>query len=123
MKNTYNMLPKHWRKVVVGAAGGSVLIVGIIAIPYPGPGWLIVFAGLGILSKEFPWASRVLKYARKKYDAWNIWIKKQNLFVQSMTFIATVVVVVVTLWALNAYGIMNDWLHLRQDWVKSPFVK
>ena len=123
MKNAYEQLPKRWRKIVVGVAGGSVLIVGIIAIPYPGPGWLIVFAGLGILSKEFPWASRVLHYARKKYDAWNIWIKKQNRFVQSLTFIATCAVVIVTIWLGNGYGLLNGWLSLGQDWLRSPFVR
>jgi uncharacterized protein (TIGR02611 family) len=120
MKNAYQQLPKRWRKIVVGVAGIPVLIVGIIAIPYPGPGWLIVFAGLGILSTEFPWANRILKYARKKYDAWNEWIKKQNWLVQSLTFIATCAVVIVTIWLLNGYGLIDTWLHLGQRWVHSP---
>jgi uncharacterized protein (TIGR02611 family) len=120
MKNAYKQLPKPWQKIVIGIAGGSVVVVGIIAIPYPGPGWLIVFAGLGILSKEFPWAAKVLKYARKKYDAWNIWIKKQNRLVQSLTFIATCVVVIVTIWLVNGYGLLNSWLNLGQDWLRSP---
>lgn len=51
-----------------------VLVVGVIAIPYPGPGWLIVFAGLAILATEFDWARRVLRYARGKYDAWTAWL-------------------------------------------------
>lgn len=116
-------LSPRWRKIVVGVSGGSVLAVGIVAIPYPGPGWLIVFAGLAILSKEFPWAARLLKYARGKYDDWNAWIKKQSWFIKSLTAIATLVVVVATLWIINAYGLLNDWFNLGQDWVQSPLIK
>lgn len=108
------------QKFATGLGGGVVLLVGIVCIPYPGPGWLIVFAGLAILAREFPWAARVLFYARGKYDAWNVWIKKQNIFVKSLTFIGTALVVIVTLWLLNAYGLLNSWFNLGQDWVISP---
>ncbi len=111
------------QKFTTGIAGGSVLIVGVIAIPYPGPGWLIVFAGLAILAREFPWAARVLHFARGRYDAWNAWLKKQSLLVKSLTFIGTCLVVIVTLWLLNAYGLMNNWLNLGQDWVRSPLFR
>lgn len=110
------------QKFTVGLAGGVVLVVGVIAIPYPGPGWLIVFSGLAILSKEFPWASRVLKFARSKYDDWNAWIKRQNMIVRSLTFIATAAVVIVTIWLVNGYGLINSWLELGLDWLNSPFV-
>ena len=116
-------LPPKWRKIVVGASGGAVLVIGIIAIPYPGPGWLIVFAGLAILAKEFPWAARALTFGREKYDSWNAWIKRQNMFVKSLTFIGTAIIVVLTLWLINAYGLLNDWFHLGQDWVRSPLVE
>ena len=33
-------------RIAVGVVGLAVLAVGIIAIPYPGPGWAIVFVGL-----------------------------------------------------------------------------
>ncbi len=35
---------RAWR-IGVAVLGAAVLALGIIAIPYPGPGWLIVFAG------------------------------------------------------------------------------
>lgn len=111
------------QKFATGIAGGAVLIVGIIAIPYPGPGWLIVFAGLAILAREFPWAGRVLHYVRGRYDAWNVWIKKQNVVVQSATFILTCIVVVLTIWLVNGYGLLNGWFNLGQDWVISPLVR
>lgn len=46
--------------------GFLVVIVGIIALPLPGPGWLIIAGGLTILSRDVAWADRLLRYIRKK---------------------------------------------------------
>lgn len=60
-------LPNRWRKITVAVSGGSVVLLGIIALPAPGPGWLIIFAGLAILRKEFHFAGRLLDYGQEKY--------------------------------------------------------
>ncbi len=54
------------RKVVVGALGGSVLLVGIIMIVAPGPAFVVIPAGLAILATEFAWARRLLRKARER---------------------------------------------------------
>jgi len=41
-------------KILVSVAGILVIAVGLILVPLPGPGWLIVFFGLSILGLEFP---------------------------------------------------------------------
>src|SRR5690348_1442090 len=105
------------RRFFVGVSGGFVLIVGIIAIPYPGPGWLIVFAGLGILSTEYDWAKRLLKYTRGKYDAWEAWVKRQPAIYKAAIGLLTALIVVITIWLLNGYGLLNDWFHLHQQWL------
>lgn len=46
--------------------GFLIVIVGIIALPLPGPGWLIILAGLGILSIDFVWAARLIKFIRRR---------------------------------------------------------
>mgnify|MGYP000111867235 FL=1 len=60
-----------WR-VIIGLAGGLVTVIGAIALVGPGPGILIVIAGLGILATEFAWAARVMvttrTYAQKAAD-------------------------------------------------------
>jgi uncharacterized protein (TIGR02611 family) len=48
-----------WR-VVIGILGGSITVLGAIALVAPGPGLLILLAGLGILASEFAWASRAM---------------------------------------------------------------
>ena len=60
-----------WR-VVIGLVGGAITVFGAIALVGPGPGILIVIAGLGILATEFAWAARVMvrtrTYAQKAAD-------------------------------------------------------
>lgn len=106
----------------VGVVGTGVLLVGIAAIPYPGPGWLIVFAGLGILASEFDWARRLLHFARSKYDAWMDWIKKQHWSVQAAFAILTCAIVLLTLWLLGALEMAAGWIGLDWSWLKSPIL-
>ena len=56
-------------RVAVAVIGAAVVVGGIILIPLPGPGWLIVFGGLAILATEFEWAGRLLDFARRQ-GAW-----------------------------------------------------
>lgn len=48
-----------WR-IFIGVLGGTVTVLGAIALVAPGPGVLILLAGLGILATEFAWASRAM---------------------------------------------------------------
>ena len=106
-----------------GVVGTIVLIAGVIAIPYPGPGWLIVFAGLGILATEFEWAGRVLRFARRYYDRWTAWVKRQNKVVQLLLALATCAIVLVTLWLLDAPWIVAKFVGLGHwTWLRSPIM-
>src|SRR6218665_1190260 len=92
----------HTKKVLIGLAGGLVVLIGLILIPYPGPGWLIVFSGLAILATEFERAQRLLDMARRRYDAWASWLKQQHWTLQGLVLLGTGLVVVVTVWLLNS---------------------
>lgn len=63
----------------VAVVGGSVVALGVVLIPLPGPGWLIVFLGLSILASEFAWAERLLRYARARVSAWMGWVEARSL--------------------------------------------
>lgn len=105
----------------VGIVGAIVLIIGVIAIPYPGPGWLIVFAGLAILATEFAWAHRLLHYLRGRYDAWTDWLGRQHLLVRIAVLTLTGAVVLATLWLLNAFYMVAGWIGLAEwTWLQSP---
>jgi len=103
-------------------AGGLVMLVGVVAIPYPGPGWLIVFAGLAILARDYPVAQRVLDYAQSRYAAWQHWLRSQSIYVQVFFWILTAIIVVVTIWILNGYGLINYWFNLDLKWLNSPLI-
>jgi len=115
-------LPRPVFRALIGIVGGIVLVAGIIMIPYPGPGWVVVFIGLAILAQEFAWAERALRYGRGKYDQWVEWVRHQHWGIKAVLFCLTSIVVVATIWLLNGYGLLNAWLHLHQNWLNSPFI-
>ncbi len=107
-------------RIMVAVIGLAVLGVGILAIPYPGPGWAIVFVGLAILATEFDWARRLLAYTRKRYDKVMAWFRRQGLWVQAMAAAFTAAIVVATLWLLGAVGWSAELVGFQQEWLKSP---
>jgi uncharacterized protein (TIGR02611 family) len=107
-------------RIAVGVVGTAVLIAGIIAIPYPGPGWLILFAGLAILGTEFQWAQRVLHWTRARYDSWTAWLRRQRPAVRLAVIGGTGILVLATLWLVNVFGLVAGWVDLQWDWVRSP---
>ncbi len=48
-----------WR-IFIGVIGGLITIIGTVFLFAPGPGLLVLLAGLGILATEFAWASRAI---------------------------------------------------------------
>lgn len=56
----------HLRRVVVSVIGGTILLMGLAMLVLPGPGWLTIFAGLGVLATEFAWARWLLRRARRE---------------------------------------------------------
>jgi uncharacterized protein (TIGR02611 family) len=107
-------------RIAVAVIGLAVLGVGILAIPYPGPGWAIVFVGLAILATEFDWARRLLAYTRARYDRVMAWFKSQGLWVQVLGAAFTAAVVLGTLWLLGALGWAAGLVGVEAKWLKSP---
>lgn len=107
-------------RIVVGVVGLAVLGLGILAIPYPGPGWAIVFLGLGILATEFEWAHRLLHYTKERYDRVMNWFKAQGLWVQVLGFVLTAAVVIATLWLFGALSFAAGLFGVEEPWLKSP---
>ena len=84
-------------KIFIAVAGALVVTVGIALIPLPGPGWLIVIAGLAIWAVEFHWARRLLNFTRRHVHNWTEWVRRQSLGVRlvlgsvGLVFVSTVV--------------------------------
>ena len=107
-------------RIAIAVVGLAVLGVGILAIPYPGPGWAIVFLGLAILATEFDWARRLLAYTRERYDKVMAWFKAQGLWVQLLGAAFTAAVVLGTLWLLGAMGWAAGLVGVEARWLRSP---
>lgn len=60
-------------RVGVAALGSLVAIIGLILVPLPGPGWLIVFLGLAILGTEFSWARRLATFVKRQLARFWAW--------------------------------------------------
>ena len=46
--------------------GFTLLLIGIVMLVTPGPGWLVIFLGLGLLAAEFVWARRLMDRIKKE---------------------------------------------------------
>ncbi|HEY8993019.1 MAG TPA: TIGR02611 family protein [Candidatus Microsaccharimonas sp.] len=116
----HHSILRHGKKVVTAMLGGLVTVVGLILIPYPGPGWLVVFAGLAILATEFQFAAKALSWLKNKYELWQAWLKMQPRIIQILVLAFTGLVILVTAWLLNTFGLIDTFLHLNQSWLHSP---
>lgn len=54
------------KRVGVTVAGFAVLAAGIVMMVTPGPGILLIVAGLAILGTEYAWARRALHEAKRR---------------------------------------------------------
>ncbi len=52
-----------WRLAIL-VIGGTVLLLGLAMVVLPGPAFVVIPAGLGILATEFVWARRLLRRMR-----------------------------------------------------------
>lgn len=117
------LFTRRSKKILIGATGGVVVLVGLVLVPYPGPGWLVVFAGLAILATEFDFARKWLEYGRDKYDKWGKWLLAQNRLVQIAVLMFVAAVTITTIWLMNGFGILDNILHTNLNWAHSPFAR
>ncbi len=61
-------------RLTVGVVGSATILVGIALLVLPGPGWLMIFLGLGILGSEFGAAQRLnTRLRRVVLRVWHRW--------------------------------------------------
>jgi|ERR1700752_2978754 uncharacterized protein (TIGR02611 family) len=56
------------RRIFRIVAGFTLLLVGVVMIITPGPGWLVILLGLGLLAAEFVWARRLMDRIKREGD-------------------------------------------------------
>ncbi|HYI33362.1 MAG TPA: TIGR02611 family protein [Glaciibacter sp.] len=64
----------------VAVLGLTVALIGLLLVPLPGPGWLIVFLGIAILGTEFPAAHKVGAYIKRMLVRfWQWWRSRRSV--------------------------------------------
>jgi uncharacterized protein (TIGR02611 family) len=56
------------RRIFRIIAGFTLLLAGVVMIVTPGPGWLVILLGLGLLAAEFVWARRLMDRIKREGD-------------------------------------------------------
>ncbi|MGQ0618251.1 MAG: PGPGW domain-containing protein [Acidimicrobiia bacterium] len=57
---------KAARKLAILVIGSTLVALGLVLLVLPGPGGLVIIAGLAVLAIEFAWAARLLEKAKEK---------------------------------------------------------
>jgi uncharacterized protein (TIGR02611 family) len=97
---------------VLTAVGGFVLIViGLLLVPLPGPGWLIVLGGVAVWAIEFAWARTLLRYGRERLRRSSEWMRRRHWLVRVPLALALFAVVAVAAWLSLKHGLGIDPLH------------
>jgi uncharacterized protein (TIGR02611 family) len=104
------MLHLSWQ-VGVFAVGLGVVAVGIVLLPLPGPGWVIIFGGMAIWATEFVWAQLVLRWTKRKVTeaaqkALDPKVRRRNI---TLTAIGLVIVAGLAGIYLSTFGIVMPW--------------
>jgi tellurite resistance protein TerC len=55
----FRTIDQVWRSFKI-LAGFTLLLIGVVMVFTPGPGWLVIFLGLTLLAAEFVWARRLM---------------------------------------------------------------
>ncbi|BEL12272.1 TIGR02611 family protein [Actinoplanes sichuanensis] len=106
-------------KIGVGIVGGLVVAIGIILIPFPGPGWAIVILGLAILAVEFHWARGVLAFTKRHVQSWTHWIARQSLPLRALIGVVGMLFISAVVWASVKVSLHVDLIQVSLDWLRT----
>jgi putative transmembrane protein PGPGW len=65
---TIRFIGRNGRRIGVSIAGFALLLAGLAMLVLPGPGLLVIIAGLAVLATEYVWAERALNLAKQKAE-------------------------------------------------------
>ncbi|KOG32204.1 TIGR02611 family protein [Streptomyces resistomycificus] len=98
-------------QVGIFTVGLAVVVLGIIMLPLPGPGWVVIFGGMAIWATEFVWAQLVLRWTKRKVTeaaerALDPRVRRRNIILMSIGLVIVAAIVGVYLWK---FGFEMPW--------------
>jgi uncharacterized protein (TIGR02611 family) len=107
---------RHIYQIAIAVIGGAIVVGGLLLVPLPGPGWLIVILGLAVLASEFEWAHNLLEFVKDTLQSWTRWLGRQPIWVRLLVGIATFAFVAGVMWVVFRVGGVPGWLP--DSWVE-----
>lgn len=106
-------------RIVVGVIGLIIVVIGLILVPFPGPGWLVVFLGLAIWASEFEWAHKLLRIAKHTLKEWTERIRPQPLWVKGLVGLGAAAAVAAVFWLMFLIsGVPGFFPDSVEEWIK-----
>lgn len=103
--------PRSARDLASGALGWVLLLVGIVLFPLPGPGLLLIAAGLAMLAPRYEWAARHVERVRlRALHSAALGVRTHRR--ASVTILATL--------AVGASGLLWVWDPAQPSWWTLP---
>ncbi|MEU6304604.1 TIGR02611 family protein [Streptomyces chartreusis] len=104
------VLHLSWQ-VGVFIIGLAIVGAGIVMLPLPGPGWVVIFGGMAVWATEFVWAQLVLRWTKRKVTeaaqkALDPKVRRRNIILTSIGLVIIGVLVGIYLWK---FGIVMPW--------------
>ncbi|MEU6808775.1 TIGR02611 family protein [Streptomyces sp. NPDC046831] len=104
------VLHLSWQ-VGVFIIGLAVVAAGVLMLPLPGPGWVVIFGGMAIWATEFVWAQLVLRWTKRKVTeaaqrAFDPKVRRRNIV---LTAVGLVVVGVLAGFYVWEFGFEMPW--------------
>jgi uncharacterized protein (TIGR02611 family) len=65
---TVRFIARNGKRIGVSVLGFTLVLGGFAMLVLPGPGILVIIAGLAILATEYVWAQRALNFAKQKAE-------------------------------------------------------
>lgn len=60
-----DFLKRHGKRIALESLGWLLVAMGVAALVLPGPGLLLLFAGMALLALQYEWAERRLHHVRR----------------------------------------------------------
>jgi uncharacterized protein (TIGR02611 family) len=98
-------------QVGVFVVGLAVVAAGIVMLPLPGPGWVVIFGGMAIWATEFVWAQLVLRWTKRKVTeaaqkALDPKVRRRNITLTVIGLVIVGVLIGIYLWK---FGVVMPW--------------
>ncbi|MDH2392284.1 TIGR02611 family protein [Streptomyces sp. HNM0663] len=98
-------------QVGVFVVGLAVVGAGAAMLVLPGPGWLVIFAGMAIWATEFVWAQIVLRWTKRKvteaaHRALDPRVRRRNIILTVVGLVVAAALLAVYVWK---FGIVMPW--------------